>query len=324
MSGSSPWVRWVARTSRREGGNTLAAVRICVGLAVVVNLGSAAFAGVPGLAWIDLSYGGLHAHDPASLPWLIAALGGPTPTAIWGLVTMTLLAGLAVLVGWHSRVAAVVAGQGILALRMLNPYASGAYDALMTNALWILVLCDASATASLSCRLRTGAWISDRRVAAWPRYLLVFQLTLTYTMAGLQKVSAAWMPSDRSALYSILQMPAWTRFDLQWLAQPGAYELSQVATVLVWLFELSWPLVLLSLILGRPAPEHAGWVRRALARYDLRWVYIVFGAAMHLGIATLMVVGPFHWIMAAYYMALIRPHELSGLRERAWAVGRSS
>jgi len=317
MSHPGPWARWVARTSRREAGDTLAAVRICVGLAVVLNLGATAIAGVPELSWIDAIHGGAHSHRPERLPWLIATLGGPTPAVIWGLLTTTMVAALALTLGCCSRLAALIAGQGLLALRMLNPFATGAYDALMTNALWILVLCDASATASLRCRLRTGAWTSsDCEVAAWPRYLLVFQLGLTYTMAGIQKVSAAWMPGDRSALYRILQMPAWARFDMRWLARPGVYALTELSSVLVWLFELSWPLLLIALALGRPAPPTAGPLRRALARYDLRLPYLAFGLTMHLGIAVLMAVGPFHWIMLAYYLALARPGELRQLAAR--------
>ena len=307
---SGPWSRWVARCSKVERGDTLAAVRIAVGLAVLVNVGSAIVAGVPEFAWFGLEHGGIHTRRSELLPWFVRMLGGPTPSAVWATLAATCVAGLAVLVGWQHRIAALVAGQGLVALRMLHPHASGSYDPLMTNVLWLLVLCDASATASLRCRLKTGAWTSEQPVAAWPRYVLVFQLTLIYTMAGIQKVSASWMPWDRSALYNILQMPAWSRFDMQWLAHPLPYALSELATVAVWTFEVSWPLLLLSLILGRPAPASAGLVRRALARFDLRWVYGGFGLLMHLGIAVLMVVGPFHWAMAAYYLALFRPDEL--------------
>ena len=44
---------------------------------------------------------------------------------------------------------------------------------------------------------------------------------------------------------------------------------------------------------------------------------------MHLGIAALMAVGFFHWIMPAFYVALYRPAELRELGRRIGAPVRA-
>jgi hypothetical protein len=176
--------------------------------------------------------------------------------------------------------------------------------------LWLLALADSSATWSLACRRRAGAWTSRRRVPAWVRRAFVLQLTLIYASAGLQKLSATWIPGgDLSALYYILQMPAWQRFDMSWLADPGPYALSRVATAGTWLFEVSWPVVPLSLWWRSRSATGSG-TRRWGRGIDLRVVYVPLGLLLHVAIAILLVVGPFIWILPAYYVALYRPGEL--------------
>jgi hypothetical protein len=308
------WARWVERTSRRETGETLALVRWVVGTSVLLNLAGTALAGVPEFAWVDMAHGGVRSIRPG---WLIAGLGGATPRVIQGVMGATMIAAACVAVGWRSRAAALVAGQGLVALAGLNRNATGAYDMLMTNALWVLVFCDGDATWSLRCRRRTGRWSSDTPVAAWPRYVWVAQLTVAYALAGVQKVSTAWLPiGDLSALYAIMQMPAWTRVDLSWLGRAGIYPLTQLSTALVWTFEITFVLVPLQLWRGRAVADGAGRLRRAWARFDLRVPYAFFGLSMHVGIALMMGVGPFHLIMPAYYAALFRPGELRAVARR--------
>lgn len=296
MSRIERWLAaWVERTSARESGETLAVVRILVAVALLVNLVGTARSGAAGLFWVDQAYGGT---QELSGNWLVGLLGGPTPTVVWSLIALGCLAACSLLLGLGARVAALVAGQALVALSGLSSNATGSYDPLMTNALWILVFADSGTTWSLACRWRHGAWSSATMIPRWPREVLVIQVVVIYFAAGIQKASVAWVPGgDLSAVYYIAQMPSWQRGDMTWLATPFAYTVTQIATLGTWLFEVSFPIVLLSPALGG-------------RRLDARRVYVAVGLMMHAGIAAFLAVGPFVWIMPAFYAALFRPEEL--------------
>jgi len=305
----SAWNRWVALLSRREAGTGLALFRIAIGLCVLGTIGTVVGHDLVGVLWVDRSHDGYRTLGAG--PWLVALLGGPTPRVVWSLVVLTLAAGLAMVLGMGARLAALVALQGVLALTWLNPHAGGSYDDLLTNALWLLVLGDAGATLSLSCRLRTGRWTSDRTVPAWPRWLAVLQLILAYASTGMQKLSVYWVPGgDFSALYYILQQPSWQRTDMRWVAD--WFPLTQVATALTWAWEVSSPLVLLT-FWARADPARGGRLRGLLLRLDYRRPFALVGLAMHLSTLVLMNVGPFSAITLSYYLCLWSPDELAAL-----------
>jgi hypothetical protein len=309
------WTRWVALLSRRETGEALALLRILSGIAVVINIGSAIACDVVELVWIDQDFGG---YRHVSAPWLVELLGGARPEVVWPLALTTLLAGVALTLGVLGRLSAFVALQGLIALAAINTHAKGSYDGLLINSLWLLVLAHSTSTLSLACWRRHGRVTSDALVNAWPRYLAIVQIVVVYTSTGLHKVSAAWTPGgDFSALYYILQQPSWHRGDMSWLASPWLYPLTQLATAITWTWEITWPLVLVTIWARTRA---GGRARRWLARVDLRVLYVTIGFVVHASVATLMVVGPFFWITLAYYPCLFRPAELRAFATRARAT----
>src|SRR5262249_22515372 len=146
--------------------------------------------------------------------------------------------------GLGGRVAAFVTLQGYVALHRLDGNSSGSSDLLVTNGLWLLVLARSTATLSLDCKLRTGRFRSDDPIPAFPRYLAVLQLVAMYWSTGVQKVSVYWFPAGSySALYYILQQPTWQRFSMSWAAR--IYPITQVATAVTWIWEVSAPALLL-------------------------------------------------------------------------------
>src|SRR5262249_39413460 len=158
-------------------------------------------------------------------------LGGVQPQNVWLVVAVCLLSALGLALGLASRLNAFLALQSYMALTGLNPAAGGAYDWLLTNALLLLVLRRCGQTLSLGYRVRTGRWVSDEPVPAWPRYLVVYQMVLVYWSTGMHKVSGAWTPAGGfSALYYILQEPTWRRWNMSWLA--WVYPATQAATAL--------------------------------------------------------------------------------------------
>ncbi len=314
----SLWSRWVALLDRREGGESLALVRLLMGSVVLLILWRDLSIVEP--LWLHVDHGGYRALDNPR--WPIALLGGCTPEVVYGLMTTCAASAALLVVGLVPRIAALVCLQLLLALTEINGHASGSDDLLLANALWLLVLADSAATMSLWCRIKTGSWRSDRQVTAWPRYLLIGQLVLLYGATGLQKVSAHWVPGgDLGALYYILQQPAWMRRDLPWLVD--VYGLTQLATLGTWLFEVGSPLLLLA-YWYRATRQRSGRLRALLNRLGFRTLFALAGISLHLGIHILMDIGPFSLITLAMYPALWHPDEWrarlsrsSGLRPRS-------
>jgi len=300
----NPWARWVAFLDRREPGTSLALFRIAVGLCLLYAVSSVVWSGALPALWLNPADGG---YTVVGRPWLFRQLGGVTPAAVWAVTGVCLAAALLLVVGLAGRLAALVALQTYLALTGLNPDASGSYDGVFTNALWLLVLASSTATLSLGCRLRTGRWASDRPATAWPRYLVIYQLVLIYCSTGLHKLSACWTPvGGYSALYYTLQQPTWQRWDMSWLA--WAYPLTQAATALTWFWEVSSPLLLLALWY-RATRDRPGRLRALFNRLNFRRWFVAVGVAMHLTVFAFMEVGPFTWITLAFYVCLYHPNE---------------
>ncbi|HRX83860.1 MAG TPA: HTTM domain-containing protein, partial [Phycisphaerae bacterium] len=272
------WNRFIGLFRRTEPGDSLAVARIACGLCVLWTIGSMVSAGLVQVLWLDAAHGGY--RERVGVNWLVALLGGPEPAVVWTLVIGGLLGGAALVAGIAGRVAALVAGQALTALVFLNSQAAGSYDLMLTNALWILVLSRSTATLSLACRLRRGAWRSAVEVPAWPRYLLLIQLVAIYFSTGIQKLSNCWTPAGGfSALYYILQQPSWQRGDMRWIAH--VYPLTQFGTALAWIWELTCPLLLLA-VYFRATPNRTGRLRRLFARIHYIPVFVAIGVTMHL------------------------------------------
>lgn len=306
------WRRWAQALKTQETGTALALFRIGIGLSTLwLLLIMAPHDRIPFL-WLDRDYGGYRDNPTGS--WLVELLGGATPPVVWGLYGMATIAAAALTLGIGSRLAAFLALQGVLAVGWINMHAGGSYDDLATNALWLLVFADSGATLSISCRLRTGRWTSDRLVSSWPRWLAVLQLVLMYASSGSQKLSHHWVPGgEASALYYILQQPEWQRFDMRWLAE--VYPLTQVVTTVTWLWEVSAPLLLLAAWARWRGPR-AGRLLTLLRRFDLRLPFVAIGIPMHVGTFLLMEVGPFSALSIAYYACVFHPDEWMALFRR--------
>jgi hypothetical protein len=313
MSGlARAWGWWVALLDRRGPADALAWFRILSGLAALYAIVSVVWADIVALTWLDASHGGYMHIDGDT--WIVALFGGPTPAVVWSLVIAAIVGSVAVTLGGGGRMSPLVTGQVLLALRDLNPMV-GSYGTITLNALWLLVLSSSTATLSIDCRLRNGRWRSDEQVPQWPMLLVVVQLALVYFCNGIAKISAHWVPGgDLSAIYYILQQPTWQRVDMLWIA--WVYPLTQAATAITWLFELSWPLVLVALWLRRTAGR-GGRLRRIANRIDVRKVVLVIGLAFHGLIAISLDVGPFLLATMAFYPCMFEAHELRAAARRA-------
>lgn len=305
------WRAWVALTSEREPALALASFRIAIATVAVGSLLSAATSGVTRALWIEEPHGALRLHGD----WLVEALGGPTPTVIWALFVVALISCALVAIGLGGRVPCLIASQTYLALARVNDDTAGGYDAMINNALYLLLFSGAWETLSLDCRRRTGSWTSEAPVPAWPRYLLVFQLLVIYGSTALHKLSPVWTPiGGYSALWWVYQDPTWRRWDMSFLAD--LYPLLQVGTAVTWHWELAMPLLLVWYACARTR-DRGGRLRALVLRWDLRKPLAGIGVVLHLGILFTLNVGPFSLASLAYYLLLWTPDELRAVA--AWA-----
>lgn len=295
-------------TSRRESPTPLALFRIGVGISLLWLLLPMLLTHVGHdvvvFAFVDRAFGGyrnLHGTWGADL------LGGPTPVVITSLLWASAVSGLLMVLGLFGRAPVLVAAICTRIGLSQNMDVSGAGDALVGNALLLLLLGDVTATLSLDCWLRSkreadplaagksGPRCCDRTlIASWPRQLAVVQLCIIYTSTGLQKlVSTAWSPFDGfSALYQILQSPHWAKYPALISETNGALALPlavMTAVTIVW--EVTFFLVLF----------RRGW----------RCAYVIVGIGVHAGILLLMEVGVFSVVSMAFYPVLFSPQTVA-------------
>ena len=279
------WARWKALLARQETGEALAVFRVFVGFCALWAVAVPMQYGVAEFMWADTGYRG-EGMDADTLRWVLR---------------LGVVSSVSLILGLGGRVSAFVTLQVCIAFMTLHPAASGAHDRLIKNALWLLVLANSTATLSLDCRLKTGAWTSDRLVSAWPRYLAVLQLFIMYQATGIQKISPEWTPlGGFSALWYIVRSDMWMRFDADWLP----YWFTQFSTAGTWIWEwCAW--VFLYALWCRDKRPATHWANR----YDLRTLWAAWGIGMHMILYVLTVLGPLSWATLAWYACLWHPDE---------------
>ena len=165
------WRWWVEFLDRRESGECLAAMRVLTATALLIMVLDPIVFDLIRPLYYPTEDGGFFQSKVDW--WLVDLLGGPTPSTVWTLLITTIVAAVALGLGVGARVAALVGGQCVLALRGISGM-QGSYATLVSNSLWLLVFARSDVTHSLACRLRTGSWTSDERVPAWPRFVEPF------------------------------------------------------------------------------------------------------------------------------------------------------
>jgi hypothetical protein len=318
--------RWVAFWDEREPPTTLAVIRIAIALVMLVDLAEIAWHGVATWLWAPLEAGGTLAWDAADAPLLYRLLPQTAGSAqlLWlGLVLSLVCVGA----GFCTRGAALCYVLLSAQAALINGPADRAIDRAIRIMMLILVLSPAGKVWSIDARLKTGRFRGSLAPApAWPRYLILAQLVLIYFGAGLAKGGTYWYPwGGYRALYLTLQDPILAAADFRWLAQPLAFRMTQVATAVTHLWELSAPLVLLAAYARRTRGK-AGWLRRLFVLVPVRNLYVALGVAFHLTLALSLRLGIFPFAMLACFPAFFRPEELErGLvRLRAWTASTFS
>lgn len=166
--------------------------------------------------------------------------GSGVRVLVW---VVLLAASIALTVGWHSRLAALLVLVGLMTFQRANPYVFNSGDNLLRVEAALLALAPTGAAFSLD-RLRTAGsfWSAQVRVP-WVLRLLQVQLSLVYLFSVFHKLSGATWREGTAISYALrmtdignFSWPAWIAMNgiLMNLASWGVLALELAIGVLVW------------------------------------------------------------------------------------------
>jgi hypothetical protein len=279
------------------------------------------FFGVIALGWTvslsgDLdaffSTGGLLNRGPGGAgTWGVLAVFS-SDLAVQVVFAVLLVACIALILGYQTRLAAVLVFIGILSLERRDPYVFNTGDGLIRLLAFYLMLAPAGAALSLDRRRLGGErfWEFPRR-APWALRLMQVQLSILY-LAGLWIKLQGTTWNDGTAVSYATRISDLTRFPLPGFLIHSAL-LSNLTTYGTLAIEFSVPILI--------------WNRRLRP-----WVMLA-GISLHLGIEYSIRVGFFSLAMLALYLSFLDPawaelklHAVHGWlgRNRSRAAHRST
>lgn len=202
-----------------------------------------------------------------------------------------LIAAVAMTVGWHSRLAAVVVFVLVLAFQYRNPTAFNSGDVVIRVEAFFLMLAPSGAALSLDQRRRTGSFWSTQIRAPWAIRLLQLQLSIIYLSSVRSKMSGhAW--SDGTAVSYALRL-----YDMLLLPTPHAFVANPLLVNVA-----TWSALATELALGILV-----WNKQ------LRPWILAAGVVMHTTIALTINVGFFSPAMFVLYLAFVPPTAIRDL-----------
>ncbi len=135
-----------------------------------------------------------------------------------------------------------------------------------------------------------------RTIPAWPRWLMILQLTIAYTAAGWAKTGQSYV--DGSSFYYLLSNDRWYRFHPWWLLSNLGDNLLIAATWIAWWFERLFPLAALGLLLRDRFAQLPAWIRGPTSRGIWASLALIFTG-------TLAVFANLGWFVLATAVATI-------------------
>lgn len=237
---------------------------------------------------------GITAAQP-SIPqtWGVFSIWNSDAAIMAGIVVL-LVAGIALLAGWHSRVAAVVVFVLILSLERRNPWMFNSGDALIRIEALLLAVSPCGAALSLDQRRRGDSFWSAQIRPNWPIRLLQVQFSIVYLAAVQAKLAGQpWL--NGTAVSYVLRIEDMARLPLpRWLVANAIA--MNAATWAVLAIELALAILV--------------WFPRSRP-----WV-LVAGIAMHLTIDLTIAIGIFSYAMFILYLAWLSPETVKSLPDR--------
>lgn len=255
--------------------STLAALRIGVGVL-------AALSAVTLWPDLDVFFGAT---------WLGAA-------AARALAAVLFCAAAFLVVGYRTRVAAVVVLACLIVLASVNPFIFNSGDDLLRYLALFVALSPAGAALSVDCLRREGTvWRFPPR-PVWPLRLVQLQVTLMYVAAVGHKLRGTTWLAGTAASYPV-RIPDMVRFTLP-SAVAGSVPVAHVLTWGTLAIEAAIPVLV--------------WNRRTRP-----WV-LGLGVVLHLGIDLTLRAGLFSWVVLVSYLAFVPPETMTTWFERCRAA----
>jgi hypothetical protein len=217
--------------------------------------------------------------------------GEPALLIGWGVL---LVSAIALTVGWHSRLAAVLVFVLILAFQRRDPFVFNAGDVLIRIEALFLALSPCGAALSLDRRRTAGSFWSAQMRAPWPLRLMQVELSIIYLFTVQMKLAGETWPQGTAVSYALRLR------DMQILPSP-AWVTSNALIINV----STWGTLVLELSLGILVwnPRLRPWVLAA-------------GVVMHLAIMITIAVAFFTFAMYILYLAFVSPDTVQRLPDK--------
>ncbi|WP_375488831.1 HTTM domain-containing protein [uncultured Mycobacterium sp.] len=197
-----PWVaaaeNWRTFWFRSQPAYTLGLVRIAFG---AVALGWT-LSLLPDLHELFGPHGIAPQQPAGSFQWGLFAIWNSDRALLIGWAVL-LNCSLALMIGWHSRLAALVVFVLILSFEHRNPSVWNSGDLLVRLEALFLALSPCGAALSLDQRRSTGMFWSAQQRPQWPVRLMQLQLSLIYLASALSKLNGSAWPEGTAVSYAL-------------------------------------------------------------------------------------------------------------------------
>ena len=288
---------WQAFMFRPEPAYTLGLVRIGFGALIVLWTLS--------LLWDLDAFFTSSGVDPAlirqPLEWNVFGVWSSDGAVYVGWAAL-LVAALALTVGWHSRIAAVIVFVLVLSFQFRNDYVFNSGDNLIRIEALFLALAPSGAALSLDQRRATGSFWTAQSRAPWVLRLLQIQLSLIYVATFTTRMTGdAW--TDGTAMSYALRLQ-----DMLIIPLPEALTTDPLLMNLA-----TWGTLLVELLIGILV-----WSSR------FRKAALIAGVTLHTVILATVAVGFFTPAMLILYLAFIAPETAQRFAERVSSRRRSA
>lgn len=169
-----------------------------------------------------------------------------------------LAGGVALTLGWHSRIAALVVFIGVMSFERRNGFVFNSGDVLVRIEALFMVLGPCGAALSLDRRRTAGSFWSAQIRAPWVVRLLQVQLSLIYLSAVRQKFTGSTWNDGTAVSYALrlkdlaaIAVPAWLATDplLMNLVTWGTLVLELGLGILIWNRRWRWRLLACGIIM---------------------------------------------------------------------------
>jgi hypothetical protein len=233
--------------------------------------------------------------EQPSIPdtWGLFAVWNSDEAIMIGIVVL-LAAAIAMLVGWQSRIAAIVVFVLILSFERRSPWVFNSGDALVRIEAFFLAISPCGAALSLDQRRRTGSFWSAQIRPNWPIRLLQVQLSIVYLAAVQVKLAGQpWLHG--TAVSYVLRIDDMKRIPVpQWLV-----------TNALAMNAMTWSVLAIELAVGILVwfPRFRPWVLAA-------------GVLMHVMIDLTIQIGIFSYAVLVLYLAWVSPETARTLPDK--------